>query len=338
MVPKVLIIGGGITGGLCASAVQKAMPLASVTVWDKARGAGGRMTTTRSDSGNKADLGAQYITTSKETLQQFEEEYQPLLSEGLLQPLSAQVEGLKAFPSGTSHFVAPDGLSSVVKHFLSQSGASVSFNKHVSSVAQEADLYKVETKDGTIETFNVVISTMPIPQLLALPGSGALLNDDIVENLKKVEYSTRFVLIWFYNKTSALPQLNWASKYLDDEVFRYVTLDNVKRNQHQEPTTVVFHTSIQFGAKNISKGKADVEDELMARAKKLFPDWPTPDGGKCHKWLFSQVQTVYPEAPGCVTVTTNPTLILAGDAFSVSNFNGCIASARAAVNAVVAAK
>lgn len=47
--------------------------------------------------------------------------YSELLSAGLLQPLSALIEGLR-HADGSQNYVTPLGMSSVVKHYLSESG------------------------------------------------------------------------------------------------------------------------------------------------------------------------------------------------------------------------
>lgn len=47
--------------------------------------------------------------------------YEELLSHGILKPLSARIEGLVE-KEGSCDYVAPQGISSVVKYFLRQSG------------------------------------------------------------------------------------------------------------------------------------------------------------------------------------------------------------------------
>lgn len=61
------VVGGGLTAGVSSCQLSKQLGRSNVTVWDKARGAGGRMSTSRSN-GNpecKVDLGAQYISATK---------------------------------------------------------------------------------------------------------------------------------------------------------------------------------------------------------------------------------------------------------------------------------
>ena len=65
-----LVIGGGITGAATAAFASEKIALKNVqvTIWDKARGAGGRMSTSRSPKNPKctADLGAQYISVTSD--------------------------------------------------------------------------------------------------------------------------------------------------------------------------------------------------------------------------------------------------------------------------------
>lgn len=65
---RLLIVGAGLTGSVTASLLRRKFPkdVLSITVWEKSRGAGGRMTTNRSPSDPRctADLGAQYISAT----------------------------------------------------------------------------------------------------------------------------------------------------------------------------------------------------------------------------------------------------------------------------------
>ncbi|CAE8626626.1 unnamed protein product, partial [Polarella glacialis] len=75
---RVLVVGGGCTGACAAMLLRKKLgPDASIEIWEKARGFGGRMTTTRQDVAGetiRADVGAQYLSadlsdpTSKELI------------------------------------------------------------------------------------------------------------------------------------------------------------------------------------------------------------------------------------------------------------------------------
>ncbi len=58
---------------------------------------------------------------------------------------------------------------------------------------------------------------------------------------------------------------------------------------------------------------------------------------KLVQWRYSQCRVPVSGAPGAVLLNRSPTLVVAGDAFTSSNFDGCVASAEAATDAVMEA-
>lgn len=51
--------------------------------------------------------------------------HEELISAGILTPLRSEIEGNRSRDPSVSHHVAPQGVSSIVKHFLNQSGTGV---------------------------------------------------------------------------------------------------------------------------------------------------------------------------------------------------------------------
>ncbi|XP_027766905.1 renalase-like, partial [Empidonax traillii] len=129
---RVLVVGAGLTGGACAALLPRGAR-GPAAVWDKARGAGGRMSTTRGDLGS-ADLGAQFVTCDTDLAGPRRSFYEELLSHGVLKPLTAPVEGM-VVREGSCNYVAPQGISSVVKYYLKQSGADVLYEQHVTHIS-----------------------------------------------------------------------------------------------------------------------------------------------------------------------------------------------------------
>ncbi|KAM7016213.1 renalase isoform 2-T2 [Passerculus sandwichensis] len=164
---RVLVVGAGLTGA-AGAALLRGAPRGQLAVWDKARGAGGRMSTTRADHGS-ADLGAQFVTCEPELAGPRLSFYEELVTHGILRPLTAPVEGLVE-REGSRNFVAPQGISSVVKYYLEQSGADVSYEQHVTHISLRDGRWEVSRKAGPPEQFDVVILTMPVPQILQLQG------------------------------------------------------------------------------------------------------------------------------------------------------------------------
>nr|CAD7586076.1 unnamed protein product [Timema genevievae] len=171
---------------------------------------------------------------------------------------------------------------------------------------------------------------MPAPQILQLSGSvrEKIKEDPSIENgLKSVKYSSRYALGLFYNAKIEIGE-PWDVKYIyDDEIFRYVAIDNKKRNRPDSPPAIVFHTTITYGEENMERNIGDVQSDLLEHVKKVFPGWPEPDFVKCQKWRYSQVVTPYPGDPGFIIVQQDPLLIACGDGFTRSTVDGCVVSA-----------
>ena len=85
---RVLLVGGGITSAVTASMLAETQPNLRLTVWDKARGAGGRMSTARSSKypGASVDTGAQYISSSPAFYSQHLDIYKALLASKVIKP------------------------------------------------------------------------------------------------------------------------------------------------------------------------------------------------------------------------------------------------------------
>ncbi|CAJ0940268.1 unnamed protein product [Ranitomeya imitator] len=169
---RILIVGAGLTGSLCAYLLRRELAnKLQLVIWDKARGAGGRMSTSRSPSNPNCivDLGAQYITVTPDYAQKHKNFYDELVAKGICKPLSATVEGM-VIKEGSYNLVTPQGVSSIVKHYLSQSGADVYYERHVTQINLREGKWEVFRKSGSPENFDIVVLTMPVPQILQLQG------------------------------------------------------------------------------------------------------------------------------------------------------------------------
>lgn len=336
---RVLIVGAGLTGSLCACLLRRELQTkVHIVVWDKSRGAGGRMCTSRPPdlSSHPADLGAQYISATPAYAQSHHSFYSELLAAGVLKPLDCLIEGLKQ-KNITYDYVTPLGMSSLVKHFLSESGADLFFERHVTGVYRHGASWEVKRKEGESETFDAVVLTMPVPQILQLEGDvRTLLSVQQQQQLDGVVYSSRFALALFF-PPDAVFSFPWGARYFTESgCIRYIAAD--PRKNSLEPAgrgpSLVVHTSIPFGAEHLEEDKEAVKPIIMQELYRLLPDLPQPISTKCHKWRYSQVLTTVPDCPGHMTVMSKPPLVCGGDAFTHSNFDGCVESALSLLGAL----
>ncbi|XP_072296363.1 renalase [Eucyclogobius newberryi] len=326
---RVLIVGAGLTGSLCACLLRRALQnRVHIQVWDKSRGTGGRMSTTRFSDCVGADVGAQYITSTEFYRKKHHSLYEELISAQVLEPMTCSVEGLQQ-KENAQNFISPEGTSHIVKHFLQQSEAELQLERHVTSVSRRGASWEVEFTGGQSESFDVVVLTMPVPQILQLQGDFShLLSEQQVALLSQVQYSSRFALVLFFSKDQGL-DLDFGLKYVsNNDCIRYISVEHQKRNNNSGlgPCLVV-HTSVSFGSKYLDSDLLQVQTLILDQLHKLLPQLPQPISIKTHKWRFSQVQTAVPDCPGHMTVLNQPLLLLGGDAFTHSNFDGCAESA-----------
>ncbi|GFG36973.1 hypothetical protein Cfor_05394 [Coptotermes formosanus] len=333
MVCKILLVGAGLTSAVTGSILRKmCRKHVYLVVWDKAQEVGGRMGTTRSPSDTDciADLGAQYITSSQENFTKHSDIYGSLTGANIIEPLCSNIGGRKDLLMGGKHFVAPYGMSSLVKHFLNGAADEIHFGYHVVSIYKEGKHWLVETKSGVKDMFDIVILTMPVPQLLDLQGSLREIitkNYEMEQNLKSVKFSSRYALCLFFDSNYKF-NIGWDAKYVyDNEIFRFVSFDNKKRNRPDLPSAVVFHTTVQYGENNMYTDLNVVRNQLVGHVEEMFPDWPEPAHVKCQRWQYSQVITPYTGQPGCLTISDHPLLVAGGDSFVSSHVDGCISSA-----------
>ncbi|XP_001363196.2 renalase isoform X1 [Monodelphis domestica] len=328
---RVLVVGAGLTGGLCAALLKQKYSV-SVTVWEQARGLGGRMNTSCSTHNPQctADLGAQYITcTPSSYAQRHESFYEELLAQGVLKPLTSPIEGL-VVKEEDRHFVAPQGISSIVRHYFKKSGVEVSFGHCVTEIYLKDDKWEVCKEVGDSEQFDIIILTMPIPQILQLQGDiKNLISESQKQQLTSVRYSCRFALGLFYD-TGTQIDVPWAAQYLpSNPCVRFLSIDNRKRDTDAANTgpSVVVHSTVSFGKENAEKSIEAVQEVILQQVRSLLPGLPPPASTTCHRWTYSQVTQAIPDCPGQMTLHHRPLLMCGGDGFTWSDFGGCLESA-----------
>ncbi|XP_040480637.1 renalase isoform X8 [Ursus maritimus] len=230
---RVLIVGAGLTGSLCAALLRKEAPRpVHLAVWDEAGDSGGRMSTARSpyNPQSTVDLGAQYITCTSHYAKHHQSFYDDLLALGILKPLTAPIEGM-VMKEGDCNFMAPQGISSIIKHYLKESGADVCFRHCVTQINLRNDKWEVSKETGPPEQFDIVVLTMPVPQILQLQGDIAnLISECQRRQLESVSYSSRYALGLFYEAGTKI-DVPWAGQYItSNPCIRFISIDNKKRN------------------------------------------------------------------------------------------------------------
>ncbi|XP_043783017.1 renalase isoform X2 [Cervus elaphus] len=290
---RVLIVGAGLTGSLCAALLRReaSSPL-RLTVWDKAGDSGGRMTTASSPHNPQStvDLGAQYITCTPHYAKIHQSFYDELLAGGILKPLTSPIDGM-VIKEGDCNFVAPHGVSSIVNHYLKQSGADICFRQRVTQINLRNNKWEVSRETGSSEQFDVIVLTMPAPQILQLRGDITnLISECQRQQLESVSYSSRYALGLFYEAGTKI-DVPWAGRYItSNPCIRFISIDNKKRNIESSEIgpSLVIHTTVPFGVTHLEHSIEDVQELIFQQLENILPGLPQPVATKCQKWRHSQ--------------------------------------------------
>jgi hypothetical protein len=132
----------------------------------------------------------------------------------------------------------------------------------------------------------------------------------------------------------------------------------------EEPCpALLVHTGVDFGRLYVKTDPSLVQPVILEHLRRLHPNLPTPVEMHCHRWLYSQVVRSYdgpepfegvlasPDSSsairrgtldeshghssgghavrhvGALLLVDDPPLVLAGDGFTASHFDGCVESA-----------
>ena len=165
--PRVAIIGAGISGVVSAKAL--ASQGWDVTVFEKSRGLGGRMSTRRVNDDLWFDHGAQYFTARDSKFQQMVEEWEQA---GIVQRWEGRVAVIGRsqeieWSDGTNRFVAVPGMNALCKHLAV--GLAVKTETRVGRIAAKCDSWRLfDDQEESLGEFDGVIVTAPAGQTAEL--------------------------------------------------------------------------------------------------------------------------------------------------------------------------
>lgn len=167
--PSVAVVGAGI-GGLTAARTLTDHGL-QVTVFEKSRGAGGRMATRHTSDGLDFDHGAQYFTGRDP---RFVKHVQSWVHDGIVAPWLGRIVELGqggrviAEKTGTPRYVGAPSMNAIARHLASD--LDTRYETEVAPLTKADDSKWVVRDRAGVELgrFDVVILNAPAPQTAAL--------------------------------------------------------------------------------------------------------------------------------------------------------------------------
>ncbi|MFG0259386.1 MAG: NAD(P)/FAD-dependent oxidoreductase [Phycisphaerales bacterium JB041] len=196
---RAVVVGGGIAGATAARALQKRGLL--VTVLDKGRGVGGRLSTRRSDAG-AFDHGAQCFTARSLPFVDAVGEWAQAEAARRWVGRFAELDGdgLRVLPD-RNLWVGIPGMSRIVAHQLD--GLDIRFGSEARGVVRSAQGWSVETASGDrLGPFEHAVVAVPAPQAAVLLGAAA---PTLAESARAVRFAPCWSVMAAFASTLSLP-------------------------------------------------------------------------------------------------------------------------------------
>lgn len=292
MKPRIAIIGAGISGLTLAHHLREH---ASVQLFEKARGVGGRMSTRYADP-FYFDHGTQFFTARSKAFQQF---IAPMIASGLIEQWKGKVITVQEDRSITDrlwfepHYVATPNMNSLCKHLAT--AHSITLGREVAPLATKAaDGWYLSDKDGaSLGVFDWVISTAP-------PAQTARLFADVIatpDALQNVGLQGCYTLMIGFNRPWDKP---WMAAKVHASPIEWIAVNSTKPGRNRDVTCLVVHSSNAWAEAHIDDAMEEAEPFLRREFEAISGiDTAQADYFACHRWRYALVEKPGALAPYC---------------------------------------
>jgi hypothetical protein len=279
----VAVIGAGFSGAACARTLVDAGH--AVTLFDKGRGAGGRVSTRRGDDG-QFDHGAQYFTVRDERFARWARawwqervvtEWKPRLAT-LGTPPTAQPG------EAPLRLVAVPGMSALVTRALLD--LDVRSQTQVGSVVREGDWWRLISTEGhALGQFEALVLATPAPQAAALIDPA---NFAFASRLREVVMEPCHAVMATFRESLGL---EWDAAFSNVGPLSWLARESSKP-ERAPGERWVFHTTAEWSHRHLDDAPATIVAQVMdavfasTGARRVEPAFVAQ-----HRWRYATTST-----------------------------------------------
>lgn len=277
---KIAIIGAGLSG---LSAAHLLKDHAEITVFEKARGVSGRMSTRRAGA-YCFDHGAQYFTVRTQSFQNFIE---PLIRLNIIKRWSPnyvkfsddKIIETENWANEAPRYVGVPGMNQINKYLAEE--LNVPVNTRIVSL-QRQDTWQLSDEHGQIyRDFDWVISTAPSPQTAALFPRAWKYHAAV----KAIKMRACFCLMLGFSEN--LP-LEFQAAHVTDADLSWIAVNSDKPGR-EDCFTLVVHSSEDYAQAHIDDDQASVMAHLIAETSRITgQDVTIADYKTIHRWRYAK--------------------------------------------------
>lgn len=296
---KTIIIGAGMTGLSAAKVlVEKGH---NVTILDKGRGVGGRMSTRTIDNA-KADHGAQYFSVKSA-------EFQALISDLQTEHITKEWHLVQR---QNVRYIGAKGMNTIPKKMASD--LTIHLNEKVISIVNN----EVKTESGNSYDFDNLIITIPIPQVIDLfEASQISFSEKDKSVINSIEYDPCMAVMAVLKQATEIPS---GGIILENQPVSWIA-DNCQKGITEIPTATI-HASAAFSKKHLEDNLQEVAQEMLSSVSQ----WINPENvvsTQVHRWRYSLASKRYEKE---FYQIENQNIYLGGDGFGIGNVEGAFLS------------
>ena len=279
LMPRVAIVGAGISGLICGRRLQDHG--FTVTIFEKSPRPGGRAATRRVEPSLSFDHGAQYFTVRDPLFAEYVDEWVNL---GIVAEWTGRIvdiDGPTVSPKTDQpvRYVGVPGMTAMAQHLAAE--ATVQFETRVNKIHRaEKSWTLTDSVERTHGPFDYVVMSLPAPQTSDLI-RGLGLEDEV----RAVPMTPCWAVLLAFEKRI---ELTWDGAFVQNSALVWVARNRSKPGREMSCDCWILHASPSWSAVHLEDDPQLVQEKLQAAFAQLMRViLPTPIHLAAHRWLYS---------------------------------------------------
>ena len=285
----IAVIGAGMTAAACVRILSRHG--AEIDVFEKSRGAGGRMATRRLTDTLTADHGAQYFTSETHEFDTFITE---MIDHSAISEWPVRRD--RACYVGTPHMNTP------VKRAMEN--IELHANHLVSKMERRGNQWWLTVNDTPRGPYDFVISTIPAPQAQVITTD---ISDGFHEVLGRVKIAPSWALMLVFKETLRTDMISSRSEH---PIIGWIGRNSRKAGREFREDSWTVHATAEWSEAFLEISKEEAADKLFKAFAEIISTDSKPIIKTAHRWRYAQ--TVKPLGKPYLCDASN-TLFIGGD-------------------------
>lgn len=282
MKKKIALIGTGIAG---IYAARELSGIAEVTIFEKSRGFGGRMST-RTRGEYQFDHGAQYFTARTKSFQKFLSKF---INNGSIFEWSPNLVEVKKeggpkfldLESDEPFYVPTPRMSSFCRYLASE--LNVNLETKVDKIIKENNKWTIYQDSKSLGEFDWVICAIPSHQVIEVMPDCFIYKNEITNIKMQGCYS----LMLGYNSPL---NIKWDAAKVNGYDISWVAINSIKPERSSK-YSIISHSTNEWAENNIEANQEDVKSHLISELSDIMElDLTTADHIDLHRWRYANIK------------------------------------------------